>query len=227
MVDKFEGVGVRGAARPYPKPAPWQQVLHAEVVVTFEGVTGAGRPAPNPTPWPQALHAEVVVTFEGVTEAGALFSAKRSYLPSEIHWGYVFAPIVHPAPAGLTQHTVDLSRRAPRRLTPPPVTRMQRRAMRGWQCRGPLARLGQSAGGAAPRPAASAWLCCGPCPCAHRHPAPARRRPPAHACRRACGQQNRALERVQHATIKGITCASPHTDVCAHTGDPQAGVRKP
>ncbi len=112
MVDKFEGVGVRGAARPYPKPAPWQQVLHAEVVVTFEGVTGAGRPAPNPTPWPQALHAEVVVTFEGVTEAGALFSAKRSYLPSEIHWGYVFAPIVHPAPAGLTQHMVDLSRRA-------------------------------------------------------------------------------------------------------------------
>lgn len=50
------------------------------------------------------------MTFEGVTEAGALFSAKRSYLPSEIHWGYVFAPIVRPAAAGSTQHAVDLSR---------------------------------------------------------------------------------------------------------------------
>ena len=58
----------------------------------------------------QALHAEVVVTFEGVTEAGALFSAKRSYLPGEIHWGYVFAPIVLPAGPGCTQHAVDLSR---------------------------------------------------------------------------------------------------------------------
>ena len=50
------------------------------------------------------------MTFEGVTEAGALFSAKRSYLPSEIHWGYVFAPIVRPAAPGSTQHAVDLSR---------------------------------------------------------------------------------------------------------------------
>ena len=50
------------------------------------------------------------MTFEGVTEAGALFSAKRSYLPGEIHWGYVFAPIVLPAGPGCTQHAVDLSR---------------------------------------------------------------------------------------------------------------------
>ena len=62
----------------------------------------------------QALHAEIVVTFEGVTEAGALFSAKRSYLPGEIHWGYVFAPIVLPAGPGCTQHAVDLSRCAAR-----------------------------------------------------------------------------------------------------------------
>lgn len=62
----------------------------------------------------QALHAEIVVTFEGVTEAGALFSAKRSYLPGEIHWGYVFAPIVRPAGPGCTQHAVDLSRCAAR-----------------------------------------------------------------------------------------------------------------
>ena len=54
------------------------------------------------------------MTFEGVTEAGALFSAKRSYLPGEIHWGYVFAPIVLPAGPGCTQHAVDLSRCAAR-----------------------------------------------------------------------------------------------------------------
>jgi hypothetical protein len=58
----------------------------------------------------QALDAEVVVLFEGVTETGALFSGKRSYLPTEIHWGYTFVPITHQSHSSSTFHCVDLSR---------------------------------------------------------------------------------------------------------------------
>ncbi|BDA50813.1 probable inward rectifier potassium channel 2 [Coccomyxa sp. Obi] len=57
-----------------------------------------------------ALDAEVVVLFEGVTETGALFGGKRSYLPTEIHWGYVFAEITHQSKGASTRHSVDLSR---------------------------------------------------------------------------------------------------------------------
>lgn len=58
----------------------------------------------------QALDTEVVVVFEGVSETGALFSGKRSYLPSEIHWGYVFAQITHQSRQPGMRHSVDLSR---------------------------------------------------------------------------------------------------------------------
>lgn len=50
--------------------------------------------------------------FEGVTETGALFGGKRSYLPTEIHWGYVFAEITHQSKGTSTRHAVDLSRSA-------------------------------------------------------------------------------------------------------------------
>ncbi len=50
--------------------------------------------------------------FEGVTETGALFGGKRSYLPTEIHWGYVFAEITHQSKGASTRHSVDLSRSA-------------------------------------------------------------------------------------------------------------------
>ena len=58
----------------------------------------------------QALDAEVVVLFEGVTETGALFSGKRSYLPTEIHWGYVFSEITHQSNSAGRFHAVDLSK---------------------------------------------------------------------------------------------------------------------
>ena len=52
--------------------------------------------------------------FEGVTETGALFSGKRSYLPTEIHWGYTFVPITHQSHTSRTFHCVDLSRHGKR-----------------------------------------------------------------------------------------------------------------
>ena len=58
----------------------------------------------------QSLGAEVIVTFEGTSESGSQFMTRQSYLPSEIHWGYVFAEIVYHAKEGETQHTVDISR---------------------------------------------------------------------------------------------------------------------
>ncbi len=60
--------------------------------------------------WLQSLGAEVIVTFEGTSESGAQFQTRQSYLPSEIHWGYVFVEIIHHAKEGETQHTVDISR---------------------------------------------------------------------------------------------------------------------
>ena len=56
------------------------------------------------------MDAEVVVLFEGVTETGALFSGKRSYLPTEIHWGYVFSEITHQSNSAGRFHAVDLSK---------------------------------------------------------------------------------------------------------------------
>ena len=50
------------------------------------------------------------MTFEGTSESGAQFQTRQSYLPSEIHWGYVFVEIIHHAKEGETQHTVDISR---------------------------------------------------------------------------------------------------------------------
>ena len=60
--------------------------------------------------WLQALGAEVIVTFEGTSESGAQFMTRQSYLPSEMHWGYVFAEIIYHAKEGDTEHTVDISR---------------------------------------------------------------------------------------------------------------------
>lgn len=58
----------------------------------------------------QALGAEIVVVFEGTSEFGHQFSTRQSYLPREIHWGYQFVQIVHPADPGSTQHIVDIAR---------------------------------------------------------------------------------------------------------------------
>ncbi len=58
----------------------------------------------------QALGAEIVVVFEGTSEFGHQFSTRQSYLPRELHWGYQFVQIVHPADPGSTQHIVDISR---------------------------------------------------------------------------------------------------------------------
>ena len=58
----------------------------------------------------QALGAEIVVTFEGCSESGDQFMARQSYLPDEVHWGFVFAPIIHRAARDSTRHTIDISR---------------------------------------------------------------------------------------------------------------------
>lgn len=58
----------------------------------------------------QALGAEIVVTFEGTSESGDQFMARQSYLPDEIHWGFVFASIIRRAPRDDTHHTIDISR---------------------------------------------------------------------------------------------------------------------
>ena len=60
--------------------------------------------------WLQALGAEVIITFEGTSESGAQFMTRQSYLPSEMHWGYVFTEIIFHAREGETEHTVDISR---------------------------------------------------------------------------------------------------------------------
>lgn len=59
-----------------------------------------------------ALNAEVVVTFEGTTEFGNPFMARRSYLPTEIHWGHQFSQIVLKPEAGSddTYYVIDLNK---------------------------------------------------------------------------------------------------------------------
>ena len=52
----------------------------------------------------------MIVTFEGTSESGAQFMTRQSYLPSEMHWGYVFTEIIYHAKEGETEHTVDISR---------------------------------------------------------------------------------------------------------------------
>lgn len=56
-----------------------------------------------------AMQAEVVVTFEAVSDFGDSFMVRQSYLATEIHWGHVFTPITHKAPAGEMRHVVNLS----------------------------------------------------------------------------------------------------------------------
>jgi hypothetical protein len=58
----------------------------------------------------EACGAEVVVTFEGVNELGHTFTARQSYLATEIHWGHTFAPVIVRAVPPLTRHTVNLAR---------------------------------------------------------------------------------------------------------------------
>lgn len=56
-----------------------------------------------------AMQAEIVVTFEAVSDFGDSFMVRRSYLATEVHWGYIFTPITNKAPPGEMQHIVDLS----------------------------------------------------------------------------------------------------------------------
>lgn len=56
------------------------------------------------------VNAEIIVTFEGTTEMGNPFMARQSYLPTEIHWGHSFVPIIFPPPAGQTHYIVDISK---------------------------------------------------------------------------------------------------------------------
>ncbi|GBF90042.1 hypothetical protein Rsub_02750 [Raphidocelis subcapitata] len=58
----------------------------------------------------EACGAEVVVTFDGVNELGYTFTARRSYLPSEMHWGHTFVAVIARAARGATRHAVDLAR---------------------------------------------------------------------------------------------------------------------
>ena len=58
----------------------------------------------------QAVNAEVVVVLDGTTEHGDQFMSMRSYLPSEVHWGFTFVPIVRPAQLPSTRHEVDIGR---------------------------------------------------------------------------------------------------------------------
>lgn len=56
------------------------------------------------------VNAELIVTFEGTTEFGNPFMARQSYLPTEIHWGHKFVPILHKPPPGETRYNVDISK---------------------------------------------------------------------------------------------------------------------
>jgi hypothetical protein len=56
------------------------------------------------------VNAELIVTFEGTTEFGNPFMARQSYLPTEIHWGHKFVPIMHKPPPGETRYHVDISK---------------------------------------------------------------------------------------------------------------------
>ncbi len=58
------------------------------------------------------VNAELIVTFEGTTEFGNPFMARQSYLPTEIHWGHKFVPILSKPPPGQTRYQVDISRQA-------------------------------------------------------------------------------------------------------------------
>ena len=62
--------------------------------------------------------AEVVLLFEACNEQGNMFSTRQSYLPSEIHWGHTFVPIISPAAPGETRHRVNISRWAGGMLAP-------------------------------------------------------------------------------------------------------------
>ena len=59
------------------------------------------------------VNAELIVTFEGTTEFGNPFMARQSYLPTEIHWGHKFVPILAKPPPGQTRYHVDISRQTP------------------------------------------------------------------------------------------------------------------
>ena len=57
-----------------------------------------------------ARNAEIVVIFEAVSDFGDTFMVRRSYLPSEVHWGSFFVPVTQKAGPGSLRHVVDLSR---------------------------------------------------------------------------------------------------------------------
>lgn len=56
------------------------------------------------------VNAEIIVTFEGTTEMGNPFMARQSYLPTEIHWGHTFVPIIDLPPPGQRHYIVDISK---------------------------------------------------------------------------------------------------------------------
>ncbi|EFN59959.1 hypothetical protein CHLNCDRAFT_133057 [Chlorella variabilis] len=57
-----------------------------------------------------ALNSEVVVTFEGTTEFGNPFMARRSYLPTEVHWGHRFAEIIMKPEGEESRYFIDLNK---------------------------------------------------------------------------------------------------------------------
>lgn len=58
-----------------------------------------------------ACGAEIVVSLEGsVDTTGLSFSARQSFLPSEILWGHTFKRVIREAPAGEIHHEVTLQR---------------------------------------------------------------------------------------------------------------------
>ena len=50
------------------------------------------------------------MVLDGTTEHGDQFMSTRSYLPSEVHWGFTFVPIVKPAQPPSNRHEVDIGR---------------------------------------------------------------------------------------------------------------------
>ena len=61
-------------------------------------------------PQPSARDQKPVPQTSAPDPQGYAFTARRSYLPSEIHWGHAFAPVITRAARGATQHAVDLAR---------------------------------------------------------------------------------------------------------------------
>lgn len=96
--------------------------INAEVVVTFEGTTG-GIPASllmlHVFPVP-ILHGSIGADqahmfsthdmWSTFAEMGNPFMARQSYLPSEIHWGHQFCPIIRKPKPPSTRYLIEIER---------------------------------------------------------------------------------------------------------------------